>query len=96
MKSIIRSKTCWLAVMQATVGVVVTVGADHHALGGLLVLKSILDIILRVVTTRPVTVRHVQRQMVTSRQPAWRDADAPALFYRPLARPWASHGEARD
>ena len=56
MKSLFQSRTFWLAVLQAVAGIVVVFSTAYPTVGGLLVAKSIVDIILRVVTTQPVTV----------------------------------------
>jgi uncharacterized membrane protein len=56
MKSLLQSKTFWLAVIQAVIGIVVIFSSAYPAVGGLIVTKSILDVILRVVTNTAVTV----------------------------------------
>ena len=52
-KSIWRSRTVWLAVLQATIGILVAVDAQNSALGlaGVIaILKSTVDIWLRLQT----------------------------------------------
>lgn len=51
MKSIFKSKTFWIAVIQAVIGIVVVFSDAYPAIGGLLIAKSVLDVILRTVTT---------------------------------------------
>lgn len=54
MKSIWKSKTLWLAVVQFAIGGTLVVIQGHPELGGLLILKSILDMCLRFLTTEPI------------------------------------------
>lgn len=56
MKSILQSKTFWVAVLQAAVGVVVVFATVYPAVGGILVAKSVLDIVLRVFTETKISV----------------------------------------
>lgn len=56
MKSIFDSKVFWLAVIQGIIGVVVVVGTTNPDLGYIFVVKSFLDIVLRLLTTEPVSV----------------------------------------
>lgn len=51
MKLIFKSKTFWIAVIQAVIGIVVVFSDAYPAIGGLLIAKSVLDVILRTVTT---------------------------------------------
>ena len=51
MKSLLQSKTFWLAVIQALIGIVAVFATTYPSIGGLLVAKSVLDIVLRMVTT---------------------------------------------
>ena len=51
MKSIFTSKTFWIAVIQAVIGIVVVFSDAYPAIGGLIIAKSVLDVILRTVTT---------------------------------------------
>jgi len=55
-KSILLSKTFWVALIQGCIGVIIAVSTVAPNLGWLLVGKSILDILLRVVTTQSVSV----------------------------------------
>lgn len=50
-KTLLESRTFWLAVVQAVSGVVVVFSTAYPAVGGLLFAKSLLDIFLRAVTT---------------------------------------------
>ncbi len=54
MKSIFSSRTFWLAVGQAVVGVIAVFASAYPALGFLVVAKSVLDIVLRMYTTTPI------------------------------------------
>ncbi len=49
-----ESKTIWIALIQAVIAVVIVVSTQYPAIGGLLVLKSILDILNRFVTGLPI------------------------------------------
>ncbi len=51
MKSILQSRTFWLAVTQALIGIVAVFATTYPDIGTLLVLKSLLDVILRYETT---------------------------------------------
>jgi uncharacterized membrane protein len=51
MKSLLKSKVFWLAVVQAVAGVIVVFQSSYPEVGGLLVAKSLVDIVLRVITT---------------------------------------------
>lgn len=53
-KSIFTSKTFWLAIIQALIGIVVAVQIEMPEVGGLLLIKSVLDMSLRFVTIEPV------------------------------------------
>lgn len=55
-KSLFSSKTFWLAVVQALVGVVVVFTTAYPGVGALVIGKSILDVILRVLTDQPVSL----------------------------------------
>jgi hypothetical protein len=55
-KPIWASKTLWLAVLQGVAGVVVVLQSSMPEVGGLVILKSAIDIMFRVVTTTKVTV----------------------------------------
>ena len=55
-KSILLSKTVWLAILQAILGIVVAVGSQIPTVGWLMVVKSIIDVLIRVITTQPVKI----------------------------------------
>ncbi len=50
------SKTFWLAVIQAVVGVVAYLETQYPGVGLILVGKSVVDILLRYMTVEPVTM----------------------------------------
>ena len=50
-KSIFTSKTVWLAVLQGALGVVLIIQAQYPEAGQMLILKSLLDIGIRGLTT---------------------------------------------
>ncbi len=54
MKNILQSRTFWLAFAQAVAGAVVVFSTQYPAVGGLVIAKSIVDVILRFLTTQPV------------------------------------------
>ena len=56
MKNIISSRTFWLAVAQAVVGGVAVIDKVHPTVGIILIVKSVIDVILRYLTTEPVTI----------------------------------------
>lgn len=53
-KSLLTSKTFWLAFIQAVGGVVVVFSTSYPEVGWLVMLKSGVDIMLRVYTTKPI------------------------------------------
>ena len=55
-KIIFTSKTFWLAVLQGILGVLVVIGTQVPELGWVTILKSIIDIGLRMMTTEPVRI----------------------------------------
>ena len=55
-KSIFKSRTFWLAFAQAVAGAVVVFSTQYPDVGGLLIAKSVLDMILRFLTTQPVGI----------------------------------------
>lgn len=58
MKSLLKSRTFWLAVSQAVGAVLIVALTELDMMGGVLVVKSIVDIILRMETDeRIVTLR---------------------------------------
>jgi hypothetical protein len=58
MKTIFASKTFWLAVIQAIVGVWALVAADpaYDAVAWVAIVKSVLDVGLRFATSKPVSI----------------------------------------
>lgn len=57
MKSIFASKTAWLAILQAVAGVVLTFnGSTTGYLGIGLILKSVIDVVLRMMTDSGVSL----------------------------------------
>lgn len=56
MKSLLSSKTFWVAMIQAVVGVLVVSLTQLDMVGYVAVVKSIADVILRLVTTEPVVL----------------------------------------
>ena len=51
MKDFYKSRTLWIAVIQCIIAVI-TVLEGHYQIGGVLIIKSVLDIMLRVATTQ--------------------------------------------
>lgn len=56
MKSIYKSKTFWLAVGQAVIGIIIVLQEVYPSVGALVLLKSGLDILLRVGTHQEVKI----------------------------------------
>jgi hypothetical protein len=56
MKSILASKVFWLAFLQAVAGVIVVFSTSYPDVGGLLIAKSCVDVILRIFTNTQVTL----------------------------------------
>ena len=56
MKSLFSSKTFWLAVATAVVGAVSVFSNTYPEVGWLIILKSILDIVIRTQTTQAVSI----------------------------------------
>ncbi len=56
-KSIWESKTFWLAVVQAIAGVIVVFQTHFPEVGFLVMVKSIIDVVLRLVSTSQVTLK---------------------------------------
>lgn len=54
MKSLMQSKTFWVAVVQAIAGVVVVALTQLDLVGYVAVFKSIVDIVLRLITAEPI------------------------------------------
>lgn len=55
-KSIVKTKTFWLAVLQAITGVIVLFSNTYPSVGWLVIGKSLVDVILRLITEAPVSV----------------------------------------
>ena len=53
MKTLLNSKTFWVAVIQAVAGVVVVAMTHLEVVGYIAVFKSVIDILLRMMTTEP-------------------------------------------
>lgn len=56
MKSILTSRVVWLALIQAAASVAVVVFTELDMVGAALTLKSVLDIYLRIDTTKPISL----------------------------------------
>lgn len=54
-KSLLGSKTFWLAVLQALLGVIVIFNSTYPAVGWLVMAKSALDVVLRLYTDSAIT-----------------------------------------
>lgn len=54
MKTLVTSKTFWLAVLQGIIGLVVVFSTSYPDAGWLLTAKSVLDIVLRLYTSQPI------------------------------------------
>lgn len=54
MKSLLRSKTFWVAILQGIAGVLVVVQTEMPEVGMVVMGKSIIDIMLRLITTKPI------------------------------------------
>lgn len=53
-KSLIQTKTFWIAVLQAVVGIIGIFSNTYPTTGWLLTAKSVLDVVNRLYTTQPV------------------------------------------
>lgn len=49
-----KSRTVILAIFQAVLGVVAVFATEYPELGGVVIFKSILDFVLRYVTSKPI------------------------------------------
>lgn len=49
-KSLFTSRTFWVAMLQAAIGIVVVFSSEYPGVGQLVIAKSLLDITLRIVT----------------------------------------------
>lgn len=56
MKSILKSKTFWLATLQGVVGVWTVIASAMPDVGWIIIGKSILDIALRLATIEPAKI----------------------------------------
>lgn len=56
-KEIWKSKTFWIAIVQAVAGIAVAVFTELDLVGYVAVVKSIVDIIIRLITAEPVKLR---------------------------------------
>ena len=54
MKPWYKSKTIWIAILQGIVGIAVAVATEYQGLGYLMVVKSIVDVIVRYMTTESI------------------------------------------
>jgi len=55
MKSILQSRTVWVAIVQAVLSVVVVILTEADMVGYVGIIKSIVDILLRIDTTDVIT-----------------------------------------
>jgi hypothetical protein len=55
-KNILTSKTFWLAILQGILGVVVVVSTSIPGVGWLMIVKTIIDIGIRMITAQPVSI----------------------------------------
>jgi hypothetical protein len=53
-KNILLSKTVLVAILQGILGVILALGSQIETVGWLMVVKSVIDIALRAITTQPV------------------------------------------
>lgn len=54
-KALIQSKTFWVAVAQAILGALVVFGSTYPTVGWIVMAKSVLDVVIRLYTTQPIT-----------------------------------------
>ena len=55
MNKLLKSKTVWLALVQAFGGIVIAVFTELDAVGYVAITKSVMDIALRTITTIPLS-----------------------------------------
>lgn len=55
LKKVIKSKTIQIALLQAIIGIVVIFQTEFNTIGGFAIAKSVLDMVLRSVTTKPLS-----------------------------------------
>ena len=54
-KALLQSKTFWIAVIQAVAGIVVVALTELDLVGYIATFKSVVDIVLRLATSDPIT-----------------------------------------
>ena len=54
-KNLLKSKTFWFAVVKGIAGIVAVVQLENPTIGGLAIASSIIDVILRFLTSEPIT-----------------------------------------
>jgi len=54
MKSLLQSKTFWVAVIQALAGITVVALTELDLVGYVVFFKSFVDVVLRMITTSPI------------------------------------------
>lgn len=54
-KTLFSSKTFWIAVIQAVAGIVIVALTELDLVGYIATFKSVVDIVLRMITTDPIT-----------------------------------------
>jgi hypothetical protein len=57
MKHWYQSKTIWIAILQGIAGIMVAVATEYQGLGSLMIVKSIVDIIIRYITTESISFK---------------------------------------
>ena len=55
-KSFLSSKTIWIAILQGVAGVLIAMANVEPELGYLLVMKSMIDVTLRFLTEKPISL----------------------------------------
>lgn len=50
-----KSRTIWFAILQAIAGIIVVFSTEYPEIGYIATAKSVIDILLRVVTTQPLS-----------------------------------------
>ena len=54
MKKRYESKSLWIAVAQGVAGILAVIYTQYPELGGVMIVKSMLDIYIRTITTQPI------------------------------------------
>lgn len=49
-----ESRTIWLAILQGVSGIIIALNTQYPELGGLLVAKAIVDVVIRITTTEQI------------------------------------------